>query len=53
MENKNIIDQTIDFVKKALKDAEGGHDRWHIYRVWKTAKHIAQKENIDTLVVEL
>jgi len=53
MENKNIIDQTIDFVKKTLKDAEGGHDRWHIYRVWKTAKHIAQKENIDTLVVEL
>ena len=36
-----------------LVDAEGGHDWWHIYRVWKTAKHIAASEQVDVFVVEL
>ena len=51
--NQEIILKTIDFVKTSLADAEGGHDWWHIYRVWKTAKHIAQTENIDMYVIEL
>jgi len=51
--NQEIILKTIDFVKTSLADAEGGHDWWHIYRVWKTAKHIAQTENVDMYVVEL
>jgi uncharacterized protein len=51
--NQKIILKTIDFVKTSLADAEGGHDWWHIYRVWKTAKHIAQTENVDMYVVEL
>ncbi|HNW53363.1 MAG TPA: HD domain-containing protein, partial [Bacteroidales bacterium] len=34
-------------------DAEGGHDWWHVYRVWKTAMHIASIEKADMLVVEL
>jgi len=45
--------KTIEFVKISLADAEGGHDWWHIYRVWKTASHIAQNENVDMFVVEL
>ena len=49
----NIIESTISFVKKELKDAEGGHDWWHVYRVWSIAKKIAQKENADQVVVEL
>jgi len=53
MENQKIIDETVEFVKKTLAGAEGGHDRWHIYRVWKMAKHIAQTEQVDILVVEL
>lgn len=53
MENQEIINKTVKFVQETLKDAEGGHDRRHIYRVWKTAKHIAQTENVDMLVVEL
>ena len=33
---------------------EPGHDYWHILRVWKTAKEIAESEtNVDNLVVEL
>jgi uncharacterized protein len=47
------IQKTIDFVKTTLSDAEGGHDWWHIYRVWKTARHIAHSENVDLFVVEL
>jgi len=47
------IQHTITYVKQELKNAEGGHDWWHIERVWKTAKHIAKTEQVDLLVVEL
>ena len=53
MNQQTIIQNTIDFVKTSLSDAEGGHDWWHVYRVWKTAQHIAQYEEVDTFVVEL
>lgn len=53
MDKQSIIRETIDFVKISLSDAEGGHDWWHIYRVWKTAKLIAQYENVGLFVVEL
>lgn len=53
MNHKFIIQSTITHVKEALKDAEGGHDWWHIYRVWNNAKHIAATEQVDLLVVEL
>ena len=53
MNNQECIDKTVDFVKETLAGAESGHDRWHIYRVWKTAKHIAQNEEVDLFVVEL
>ncbi|MFT6385125.1 MAG: hypothetical protein ACJAQR_001965 [Bacteroidia bacterium] len=47
------IQDTITYVKQELKNAEGGHDWWHIERVWKSAKHIAKTEQVDLLVVEL
>lgn len=53
MDQETVIQKTIDFVKEVLSDAEGGHDWWHIYRVWKLSKHIAQTENVDNFVVEL
>jgi uncharacterized protein len=53
MNQETVIQKTVDFVKKALFDAEGGHDWWHIYRVWKLSKHIAQTEEVDNFVVEL
>ena len=54
MDNKEIIGTTVTFVKKSLSTAEGGHDWWHIYRVWKNAQHIASKEgNVNTTIVEL
>jgi uncharacterized protein len=52
-ENKALIAKTVDFVRETLKNAEGGHDWWHIYRVWNNAKLIAQTETADLLTVEL
>ncbi|PRP68078.1 HD domain-containing protein [Nonlabens agnitus] len=49
-----IITTTINFVKQQLADAEGGHDWFHIERVWKNAQLIARNESgADLLVVEL
>jgi uncharacterized protein len=53
MDTPNFIEQTYDFVKHTLQNAEGGHDWWHIYRVWTNAKLIYQTEQADTLTVEL
>ncbi|HEX7869684.1 MAG TPA: HD domain-containing protein [Chryseobacterium sp.] len=49
----NIIQNTIQFVKEKLEGAEAGHDWFHIERVWKLSKKIAQTEDCDLEVVEL
>jgi len=48
-----IIDKTILFVKQQLQDAEGGHDWFHIERVYKNAVLIAQEEVCDVTIVKL
>jgi len=53
LNKQEIIRKTVEFVKYTLSDAEGGHDWWHTYRVWKSAKHIAQHEDVDLFIVEL
>lgn len=53
MNQQAIIEETIKFVKISLQNAEGGHDWWHIYRVWQLSKFIATTERADLLVVEL
>lgn len=53
MNTQLFIEQTIVYVKTQLTNAEGGHDWWHIHRVWKTAQHIATAEKADELVVAL
>lgn len=53
MKHIKIIEKTQAFVRKTLENAEGGHDWWHIHRVWINAKHIAASEHADLLVVEL
>lgn len=53
MNHQEIIDKTVEFVKATLVNAEGGHDWWHIYRVWQLAKKIAATEKTTLLVVEL
>ena len=51
--SKNHISHTVEFVKNTLEGAEGGHDWFHIERVWNNAKLINKTENADQLVVEL
>jgi len=49
----DIITKTISFVQQTLKNAEGGHDWFHIERVWKNAMLIAREENCDMELVQL
>ena len=48
-----LIDNTILFVKQQLENAEGGHDWFHIERVYKNALLIAEGEDCDLIVVKL
>lgn len=53
MTTQHIINHTITFVQNTLKDAEGGHDWFHIERVYKNTLLIAKDEDVDDLVVAL
>lgn len=53
MNTSKLIHDTILFVKQTLTEAEGGHDWFHIERVYKNALLIAQSESCDTLIVQL
>jgi len=53
MSNENTINKTILFVKQKLENAEGGHDWFHIERVFKNAVSIADNEVCDVTVVKL
>jgi uncharacterized protein len=49
----NLVDITIAFVKAQLTNAEGGHDWFHIERVYNNALLIAKGEECDLQVVQL
>jgi uncharacterized protein len=52
--NKEIIQETKEFVEAKFTGEGTGHDWWHMYRVWKLAKHISKSEpEADTFIVEL
>ena len=53
MNKKQVIKNTAEFAQSSLKNAEGGHDWFHILRVWNNAKLIAEEENVDLFIVEL
>lgn len=54
MTNTEIVEETIAFVKETLQGAEGGHDWFHIQRVFRNALLIAKDEkSVDILVVSL
>ena len=53
MDKKTIIDNTIQFVKDTLEGAEGGHDFFHIERVYKNSLTIAKTENVDDFIVAM
>ncbi|TYP99946.1 uncharacterized protein C7447_101554 [Tenacibaculum adriaticum] len=53
MNTEQIIQNTINFVKETLKGAEGGHDYFHIERVYKNSLLIAKDEKVDGFIVAL
>ena len=53
MNDSLIIAHTITFVKKELENAEGGHDWFHIERVYKNAILISKTEKVDSFIVSL
>ena len=53
MDKEKIIAATIAFVKKELKNAEGGHDWFHIARVFKNSILISKDEKVDVFIVSL
>jgi uncharacterized protein len=53
MINNVLIQNTIQFVKLKLADAEGGHDWFHIERVYKNAILISKTEEVDQTIVAL
>ncbi|AWG20904.1 phosphohydrolase [Flavobacterium faecale] len=53
MTQKDLVPNTIAFVKEKLENAEGGHDWFHIERVYKNALLIANDVDCDLVVVKL
>ena len=53
MSSEQLITDTIAFVKQELQNAEGGHDWFHIERVYKNSLLIAKTESCDKEVVQL
>ncbi|MGV1011274.1 MAG: HD domain-containing protein [Flavobacterium sp.] len=49
----SILDNTINFVRKSLQNAEAGHDWFHVERVYKNALLIAAQEECDLDIVKL
>ena len=53
MDKEKVIIATIAFVKNELKNTEGGHDWFHIERVFKNSVLISKDEKVDVFVVSL
>ena len=51
--SEKLVQNTVNFVKEKLSGAEAGHDWFHIERVWKLSKKIAETENCNHEVVEV
>src|SRR5690348_8762110 len=54
MKHEDIVQKTLQYLKEEFDSKGAAHDYWHLYRVWKLAKHIASKEEgVDMLTLEL
>jgi len=53
MINNKLLTDTIAFVKQELTGAEGGHDWWHIHRVYQNTLLLNQTEEVDHTVTLL
>lgn len=53
MTHASLIDAFAQYVRQRLEGEGSGHDWFHIERVWKMGKRLAEAEGADSLVVEL
>lgn len=53
MNKQEILTAAENYIKKGFSGETTGHDYYHIERVVKTARRIAQEENADLFLVEL
>jgi len=53
MSNNQLIEATKTFVKTSLAHAEGGHDWFHVLRVYNNSLLIAKDEQVDMIIVAL
>ncbi len=53
MNQEEIISKICEKLKAEFANEVSGHDWWHLFRVWNTAKHITQIEKANMFVVEL
>ncbi len=53
MDQSQLLERTKAFVKETLASAEGGHDWFHIQRVYNNARRIAAGEKANGLIVAL
>lgn len=53
MKEDQLVQHTITFVKEELQNAEGGHDWFHIERVFNTSNLLLKHEEGNTLIVQL
>ena len=52
--NKQIIEQTAEYVRNELGEDATGHDWYHVDRVRRTALHICKKEQAgDPFIIEM
>jgi uncharacterized protein len=50
---EEVVGNTCEYVKGALRGESSGHDWWHVRRVWRLAAHLCEEERADRFVVQL
>lgn len=53
MDEHKLIENTVQYVKQQLKNAETGHDWWHIERVWRNTNTLLKYEKANSLICQL
>ncbi len=53
MNNSAVIAATTEWVRARLSADSSGHDWWHTYRVTALARHLAEREGGDSVIIEL
>ena len=53
MQDRDIIENTIEYVKNKLAQTESGHNWFHVERVWKMARKISENYKTDLMVIDL